>query len=153
MINYENTYWCEKGRYQEQYDSIKHLVPDSGKSDNQAVELLRCMGNIYHDVYNNGGCNFDVRNEEIKHLNRFMLSQGVKIDWLGLDYEYDPSNVWEEEVKSWWDEDECEYEEYDDNNYFDFNQNTCDDLEIIADTVILHVFNTMRETKNEGDEK
>lgn len=135
MVNYENTYWCEKGKYQKQYDSIKHFVPDSGKSDNPAIELLRCMGNIYYDVYNNGGCNFDIRHEEIKHLNKFMLYQGIEIDWLGLDYKHDPNKVWE---------DEYEYEEYDDNNYFDFTQKTCNDLEIMVDMVILYIFNTVR---------
>lgn len=151
MVNYENTYWCEKGKYQEQYDSIEHLVPDRGESDDPAIELLRCMGNIYYDVYNNGGCNFDVLHKEIKHLNKFMLSQNVNIDWLGLDYKYDPNKVWEDEIETWWDEEEYEFQEHDDNEYFEFSQKTCDDLESVADAVILCVYDAMKKDGGRND--
>ncbi len=145
MVNYDNTYWNDSGKYQSYYDKIKYFVPAIGESDNPDIELLRCMSNIYYDVYNNGGINFDVWHEQIKYLNQFMVSQGVHIDWLGLDYKFDQYKVWEEVIDSWYDEEngwwEEEAEEYDDNNYFDFTQKTCDELEIIADMVILHVYN------------
>jgi hypothetical protein len=56
---YAKTYWSGKGEYQKLYDSLhKKLVPDNGEADTEAGELLRLASNIYHDVYNNGGCNF-----------------------------------------------------------------------------------------------
>lgn len=53
-----NTYWEQKGKYQELYERLhKELVPDSGVSDTTAGEIIRTGGNVYYDLYNNGGCN------------------------------------------------------------------------------------------------
>ena len=51
------TYWDNKGKHQEKSDILDKLVPPSGKSDHMRVEAVRTLGNLYHDLYNNGWCN------------------------------------------------------------------------------------------------
>lgn len=52
------TYWNDKGKYQAQYDYVwNNLVPDSGSSDNEHIEAIRCVGRLYYEYYNNGNCN------------------------------------------------------------------------------------------------
>lgn len=53
-------YWNKKGKYQELYDRLRHdLVPDMGYADTEAGEMIRCLSNVYYDVFNNGGGNLD----------------------------------------------------------------------------------------------
>lgn len=59
------TYWNKKGKHQDLYKQVEGLVPDVGEADDPNIELLRCASNVYYDAYNNGGCNFDVREDEI----------------------------------------------------------------------------------------
>jgi hypothetical protein len=65
---YDNTYWNNDGKYQEQYDILKQKIPSRSKAKESHIDLVRCMGNIYYDTYNNGGCNFDVRIDEFQHI-------------------------------------------------------------------------------------
>ena len=58
-LNLKNTYWNDKGKYQKQYDELfPLLVPDEGMAATYHGEVLRCIANVYYDVYNNGGGNF-----------------------------------------------------------------------------------------------
>lgn len=52
-----NTYWNHNGKHQLLSDALQHLIPATGKSDVAHIELLRCLNNVYYDIYNNGGCN------------------------------------------------------------------------------------------------
>jgi len=55
---YSPTYWNGEGEAQEFYDALNHaLVPDHGAAATKHGEALRWIGNIYHEVYNNGGGN------------------------------------------------------------------------------------------------
>lgn len=55
-----HTYWHSNGEYQGLYDRLyAMLVPEKGESDYPHGEFLRHGCNVYYDVYNNGGCNFD----------------------------------------------------------------------------------------------
>ena len=55
---YVPTYWNGEGEAQELYDALNHaLVPDHGAAATEHGEALRWIGNIYHEVYNNGGWN------------------------------------------------------------------------------------------------
>lgn len=59
--NYDNTYWCERGRLQSLYERVWERVPDEGAcpSSRPALERLRVAARAYYDLYNNGGCNYD----------------------------------------------------------------------------------------------
>jgi len=56
----DNTYWNNNGKYQALYDALRpELVPAEGHAPTHAGEVLRCIGAMYHDHYNNGGGNWD----------------------------------------------------------------------------------------------
>ena len=50
----ENTYWNKTGRYQAEYDRLVELMPDMGKADTVAGELIRATSKLGYDFYNNG---------------------------------------------------------------------------------------------------
>ena len=51
----EKVYWCKRGKHQEVHDKLHaKLVPDSGRAFTMHGNLLRCMDNLYYDLYNNG---------------------------------------------------------------------------------------------------
>ncbi|MBP5458569.1 MAG: hypothetical protein J6Y62_00120 [Clostridia bacterium] len=51
----ENTYWNEKGRYQEEYDKLwEELVPGSGAAKTLQGEILRAAGRLYYRFFNDG---------------------------------------------------------------------------------------------------
>lgn len=52
-----HSYWNDKGRYQNVYNKLSAQIPVSGESDKANIEALRCITNIYYDIYNNGGGN------------------------------------------------------------------------------------------------
>ena len=47
-------YWNNNGRYQDKYNELEKLIPQTGKANSLGIEVLRCISNIYHDYYNNG---------------------------------------------------------------------------------------------------
>lgn len=51
------SYWSDSGKHQNLYNELEELIPESGKSGDPIIELLRCGSNIYYDCYNNGGGN------------------------------------------------------------------------------------------------
>jgi len=57
----DNTYWNEKGKYQQEYDRLVSLIPAEGTvanpGQNPALEKLRKASNCYYDLFNNGLCN------------------------------------------------------------------------------------------------
>jgi len=63
MTKFEDkpSYWNGTGKYQKEYKRLhKKLVPLSGVADTLEGELLRTLGRVYNEVFNNGGCNFDL---------------------------------------------------------------------------------------------
>lgn len=52
-----NTYWSGNGRFQDDYEKIKHLIPIDGTCETLEGELLRAAGRLYYEYYNNGFCN------------------------------------------------------------------------------------------------
>lgn len=74
------TYWENTGKYQTEYDALKPLLPLLREADKPHIELLRKLGNVYYDCYNNGGCNLDgYKGEQLKEI----LSSLVVVN--GLD--------------------------------------------------------------------
>lgn len=71
----KRSYWTETGLHQEHYNKLSKLVPDADESDDRWIELLRCMGNVYHECYSNGGCNLEVKSDE---LDTILHSQEVR---------------------------------------------------------------------------
>lgn len=56
---YDGSYWSEKGKYQEEYELLETLIPSEGHAKNIDVDLVVMGSNIYYEVHNNGGCNFN----------------------------------------------------------------------------------------------
>ena len=53
----QGSYWCETGKYQKKYDALMdEYMPKIGEA-HESVEMLRLIGQVYYDVYNNGGGN------------------------------------------------------------------------------------------------
>ena len=50
----ENTYWANKGKYQNDYDRLLSLMPAMGNSDKVAGELIRAVSKLGYELYNNG---------------------------------------------------------------------------------------------------
>lgn len=55
---YHPTYWASKGELQDIYEAlVDALVPDMGAAPTEHGNALRWIGNIYYEIYNNGGIN------------------------------------------------------------------------------------------------
>jgi hypothetical protein len=56
-----NTYWEGTGKYQDLYNKLHTLIPNSGSVTdvikNPSLERLRIAGNCYYDLFNNGLAN------------------------------------------------------------------------------------------------
>jgi len=53
-----NTYFNDNGKYQEEFDQLwKDLVPWAGEADTLEGEVVRSIGKISYEVYNNNCCN------------------------------------------------------------------------------------------------
>lgn len=71
---YDPTYWCEKGKYQKEYELLhKRMVPAQGKAGTPEGELLRCVVNFYYDRFNNGHCND--KSYEKKYVSSWLRRQ------------------------------------------------------------------------------
>jgi hypothetical protein len=53
----ENTYSNETGAYQKDYDRLVELVPGMGEANTIAGEMIRAIGKLGYELYNNGMCN------------------------------------------------------------------------------------------------
>lgn len=52
------SYWNDNAKYSKQYKEFwDELVPDSGEAETIKGELVRIVGRITHEYYNNGNCN------------------------------------------------------------------------------------------------
>lgn len=75
--DYENTYWNNRGKHNNDYDVLHQLVPYEGKADSFHIEWLRAISNIYYDFYNNGWCNWDNHTE-----SRAIIARAFGASWL-----------------------------------------------------------------------
>jgi hypothetical protein len=51
-------YWNNEGRYNAEWNQLQdELVPDTGKADCLAGEMIRAVNKLYYDAFNNGFCN------------------------------------------------------------------------------------------------
>mmetsp|Transcript_38467 Transcript_38467/g.69330 ORF Transcript_38467/g.69330 Transcript_38467/m.69330 type:complete len:203 (+) Transcript_38467:130-738(+) len=59
MEKFTNTYWDSKGngKYQNDYDRLVDLVPEGGKADTLAGEIMRAVTKLNHNFYTNGTLN------------------------------------------------------------------------------------------------
>ena len=66
-------YWNNEGKYEALYEKLrKALVPNEGQADTEHGEVLRVMGNLYYDHYNNGDWN------DLNDLNSWRLQKWAK---------------------------------------------------------------------------
>jgi hypothetical protein len=132
-VNYQETYWCDRGKYQAKMDQCLSLIPPKGDSDDFAEQLIISLNRVYYDVYDNGGGNFDVIQNGSRptfSTLKFFVEWHMKREmfpFLAADYS--------DNRRTYWDDDDD-----DDVTYFDFNQENIDDLEELADAVVLYVW-------------
>ena len=68
----DNIYWNKKGAHQADFDRLcDELIPDVGKADTVAGEILRAATRLAHDFYNNGMGN------NTSGAANFLLKKGV----------------------------------------------------------------------------
>jgi hypothetical protein len=74
-----NTYWNNKGKYQEWADEISETMPDMCDTDNKNMNVFIAMTNLYYDIYNNGGGNIeDSYMLEVEIIKRFLGSFDIE---------------------------------------------------------------------------
>lgn len=54
-----NTYWNEKGFYQDFVNMLEPRLPEIGYTNNVYVNIFIAMSHLYYDACNNGGCNIE----------------------------------------------------------------------------------------------
>lgn len=75
----KETYWDNKGQYQEWLDSnFDTLVPQDGKASTLEGELLRAINRLYYDAYNNGSCNNSSGAARFLQLNASRFTREVR---------------------------------------------------------------------------
>lgn len=83
------SYWNKRGKYQTQSEELEALIPAMGEvedaANNPALEKFRRLGNIYHDVYNNGLWDegHGQRGDEMQEV--FGLGPNDEIDTMDLE--------------------------------------------------------------------
>lgn len=74
------SYWDWNGKYQDEVQQLRNiLVPAMGQAETHYGELIRSITNVTYDHYNNGGCNWDVKQEEWEYLRDFEGSEYGKL--------------------------------------------------------------------------
>lgn len=65
-----HAYWDKTGKFQNEYELLRRvLVPAADKSATVGGEMLRIVGNLYYDMFNNGACNWSNHADEARWLN------------------------------------------------------------------------------------
>ena len=68
----KDTYWNNRGRYQDKASKLEALIPIMGEVENAEqrpeLERFRTASNAYYDVFNNGGGNMQSEIEELFFL-------------------------------------------------------------------------------------
>ena len=143
-LDYKNTYWNGRGKHEELNDELLHLIPSEGKAEGYA-EVLRCITNVYHDIYNNGGGNLGIRQDQLDTVKAHLLNQNQTVPiWIDTQYtnpwnldEFCTCNDWhygDDEDEDYYDDDcECGVN-------FALTQTIVDELEIITDSIIIFCY-------------
>lgn len=50
----KNIYWNNLGKYQSDYNALKEIVPKTGIAGTVEGEMMRAIGRVYYDYYQNG---------------------------------------------------------------------------------------------------
>lgn len=129
-LNYKNTYWNDKGKYQKEMVELRDkLFPALGENETYHGEVLRCISNIYHDVYNNGGGNFSILLWQRNKIVKFLKENNLYVpDFLYGSYQCDCAFYRDENN---YDDDYCECI-----TDVELTQQIIDELEEIANIVI-----------------
>ena len=95
----ENTYWCEKGKYQKAYDYFyPKLVPNTGPADSPEGELLRAISKFYYRYFNDGDIYEEMIEDDYLPLTRI---QRIDIKFLkSLHNELYSSFTYEKTIES-----------------------------------------------------
>lgn len=73
----ELNYWNGEGKYQQRVNKLSESMPDIGYTDNKYANLLIISKNLYHDIYNNGGCN--IKDFYLKDIEKYVIPFNNKI--------------------------------------------------------------------------
>jgi len=74
------SYWVHNGKYSKELEVLNSfLVPDAGEDSDPRVEAVRCVSNIVHEMYNNGGGNF---NDMPDYLDDYI--KGLRVPCRGM---------------------------------------------------------------------
>lgn len=83
------SYWNGEGLYQNELNKISENIPDIGMTNNKYMNLYITANNVYYDVYNDGGCNLDNYEEDIK---KYVAPFNKALE--GIDFEESFEDVW-----------------------------------------------------------
>jgi len=50
----KNIYWNNLGKMQNEYNALKEIVPKAGNAGSVEGEMMRAIGRVYYDYYQNG---------------------------------------------------------------------------------------------------
>jgi hypothetical protein len=142
------TYWNGVGKHQEEFDTVKGLIPDEGNAHTEHGELLRNLINCYYDIYNNGGDNWEGNREKqfenIMNNHKVLCEIDFDINEIIMGIKAIMDEVFEENCADP-DSEECEWgcmcevTGLDDDDKF---QEVAALYEQLADVVIQYVYNT-----------
>lgn len=65
------TYWNGNGKHQTFADFLNKYVPTSGYTNHDYMNAFLFMSRCYHDLYNNGLCNWSLIKRDMHYLNHF----------------------------------------------------------------------------------
>ena len=68
MKELERAYWYNNGNFEPELQKIYDLMPDWGMTDNKYMNLFIMASRLYYDVYNNGGANLELCEEDIEQF-------------------------------------------------------------------------------------
>tara|TARA_B110000261_G_C13058709_1_gene347231 strand:+ start:95 stop:628 length:534 start_codon:yes stop_codon:yes gene_type:complete len=90
------TYYVHEGKYQKQYDRLSKLIPDMGKADTVAGEMMRAAVCLSHELYNNG-----MGNNCSGAVNYLQAKDSITYDTWKTIYEYSRGRTYILQLASW----------------------------------------------------
>jgi hypothetical protein len=117
-------YWSQVGKYQDLYEVFWHrYIPSEGEASTTRGEILRCIGRLYYDCFNNGLCND--KSDEVFYLlkNKHKFGPFLHKDSRGMRFLQDLKNQYfdEEDIR------------------FDFSEESNKALDDLIDAILLYV--------------
>jgi hypothetical protein len=69
----KNSYWRQKGKYQDFVDEADKLMPNWGYTENNYMNLFIDISKLYYDCYNNGGWNiYDCYMDRVANVKKYI---------------------------------------------------------------------------------